>query len=269
LNRKKIFAIYKTLLKAYGNQGWWPITPKNKFLPEYLGKKNITDREALEVSTGAILTQNTSWNNVVKAIENLNRAGFFKSPFSFSKEKIASLIRPAGYYNQKSGYLKNFLDLILKRYDGKVKKLLSLPPENLRKILLDVKGIGRETADSIILYAAGKPVFVIDAYTKRILGRVFFYKKRGEQKNAPRPQTIFSDYEKARSFMERNLPKDSNIYNEYHALLVRLAKEHCFKKNPDCSSCPLSADYSIMRTAVARRGRDAPPPLPRLCRGAL
>jgi len=231
LKERKIFLVYKILFNRYGPQGWWPTTPTDKLTPQYIiNRKKLTPRESLEIATGAILTQNTSWTNVSKAIENLNRARFFNSPFSFPRRKIAELIHPAGYYNQKSGYLLNFLKLIKTKYDGDIEKLLSGPLNDLRKILLNVKGIGYETADSIILYASGKPIFVVDAYTRRILSRIF-RRKIGEK--------IFEDYEKTRCFMEKNLPKQSKVYNEYHALLVRLAKEHCLKKNPLCKTCPL------------------------------
>ncbi len=231
LKERKVFLIYKILFNKYGPQGWWPITPTGKHSPQYLiNKKNLSSQALLEIATGAILTQNTSWSNVAKAIENLNRARFFHFPFSFPRRTIAKLIHPAGYYNQKSEYLLNFFNLIKTMPDGNIKNLLRKPTNDLRKILLNVKGIGKETADSIILYAAGKPIFVVDAYTRRILSRVF---RRGTAKK------IFEDYEKTRCFMEENLPKKVKIYNEYHALLVRLAKEHCLKKNPLCNTCPL------------------------------
>ena len=200
--------IYGRLLAAYGPQGWWPgDTP-------------------FEVAVGAILAQATNWRNAARAIANLKDAGLL-SPEALGRlreEEIASLIRPAGFFNQKAKRLRAFLDLIRKH--GGLEGLFRLPRERLRAELLSVPGIGPETADSIVLYAAEKPSFVIDAYTRRILSRLGLIS--GDE-----------DYEELRRLFEDNLPRDLGLYKEYHALLVRHAKEHC-RARPRCNGCPLA-----------------------------
>ncbi|MGY4707132.1 hypothetical protein ACVNPS_05190 [Candidatus Bipolaricaulota sp. J31] len=200
--------IYARLLAAYGPQGWWPgDTP-------------------FEVAVGAILTQATNWRNAARAIANLKDAGSL-SPEALGRlreEEIASLIRPAGFFNQKAKRLRAFLDLIRKH--GGLEALFRLPRERLRSELLSVPGIGPETADSIVLYAAGKPSFVIDAYTRRILSRLGLIS--GDE-----------DYGELQRLFEENLPRDLELYKEYHALLVRHAKEHC-RARPRCNGCPLA-----------------------------
>lgn len=205
----RLLAVYRALLSAYGPQGWWPgDTP-------------------FEVAVGAILTQATSWRNAARAIGNLKSAGLL-SPEALGKlraEEIAPLIRPAGFFNQKAQRLRAFLDLIAE-YGG-LERLFRLPGDELREALLAVPGIGPETADSIALYAAGKPTFVIDAYTRRILSRLGLISG-----NEP--------YEELRRLFEGNLPRDVSLYKEYHALLVRHGKEHC-RARPHCKGCPLRA----------------------------
>lgn len=232
-----IFRIYKNLLDIYGPQGWWPVTPRGKTRPEYFavkspptisarGYKTGRDLSLLEIAVGAILAQNTSWSNVESAVENLNMTGFFRRPFSFSNALLKKMIRPAGYYNRKAVYVRNFLDVIEKDFRGDIKRLFAVEGGRLRRILLAVKGIGPETADSIILYGARKPVFVIDTYTMRIMRRAGLLAGN-------------ADYEGARAFFEASLPRSVGIYREYHAVLVRHAKERCRKKNPLCAGCPL------------------------------
>ena len=194
-----LLKIYETLLKHFGPQGWWPM--QNGFsTPEW------------EVCVGAILTQNTSWSNVEKALGNLKNEGILNKEDikKICTEKLAELIRPAGYYNQKSRKLK-----MLASFNGGVS----------RNSLLGIWGIGRETADSILLYAYGKPCFVVDAYTKRIFSRLGLVRED-------------SDYESVRKYFESGLPKNPDIYKEFHALIVRLGKDFCRKK-PSCSGCPL------------------------------
>ncbi|MBL7069069.1 MAG: endonuclease III domain-containing protein [Candidatus Omnitrophica bacterium] len=189
--------------------GWWPAdTP-------------------FEVMVGAILTQNTAWTNVEKAIVNLKNRRVLKpaSMARLEKKRLARLIRPAGYYNIKAKRLKNFLRFFLKEFNGSLKKFLSQPTDRLRERLLEVNGIGPETADSIILYAADRPVFVVDAYTKRVFSRHRIIGPRADYHNV---QTLFME----------NLPRRARLFNEYHALIVKLAKVYC-KKIPLCGSCPL------------------------------
>lgn len=161
------------------------------------------------------------------AVVNLNRAGFFRRPFDFSVGQIRTMIRPAGYYNQKAAYARNFLVAIKKYFGGKTENMSKIPAAELRECLLKINGIGRETADSIILYAARKPVFVVDAYTLRIAARAGIFAGN-------------IDYESARKFFESELPRSAKIFAEYHALIVRHAKEYCRKRNPACKAgCPL------------------------------
>lgn len=198
--------IYDILLNRFGPQGWWPIK----------GRYNSKEHDPFEIIVGAILTQNTSWNNVEKALNNLEKAHLIsiKKIKSIGQKRLAELIRPAGYYNQKSERLKIVADFFEK----------SKSPT--RAELLEVKGIGPETADSILLYAFNQPVFVIDAYTKRIFSRIGLCKDK-------------CTYDELHDLFHTNLTNDYKIFNEYHALLVELAKRYC-KKKPDCINCPVN-----------------------------
>ncbi len=211
----KIQNIYNILHKKFGPQRWWPTTLEGELHPTYHGKK-LTEKQKFEVIVGAILTQNTSWKNVEKAIFNLNKAKLLNIDKIRSAEErtIAKLIKPSGYFNQKAKRLKIIADFLSKN------------KKPSRDELLAVKGIGHETADSILLYAFNKPFFVIDAYTKRIFSRIGICKDR-------------CSYEELQKIFHDSFPKSQRIFNEYHALIVELAKQHCTKK-PDCSSCPLS-----------------------------
>lgn len=204
--------IYRVLYAAFGPQGWWP------------------GETPFEVMTGAILTQSTNWRNVEKAIANL-RAARLLAPAAMrraSPERLAGLIRPAGYHRVKAGRLRHFLDHLAARHGGSVVRMLRAPAAALREELLAVKGIGPETADSILLYAAGRPAFVVDAYTRRIFSR----------HGMVGPAVA---YEKLQQLFTRSLPADPRLFNEYHALLVRLGKEHCRSRSPRCADCPLAA----------------------------
>ncbi len=220
----KPLKLFNLLLNAFGEQGWWPVTEPNAVKPSYKKRAGLTKRQKFEVCIGAILAQNTSWKNVEKAIENLSRNGLLsvKAINSCSQKKLALLIRSSGYFNQKSVRLKRFAAHI---YNGSIEKMLSKPVEKLREELLSLHGIGPETADSILLYAAFKPVFVVDAYTKRIAERVFAKK--------------FHSYAELQAFFESGIPKSVACYNEFHALLVELGKNYC-SKNPKCSECPIN-----------------------------
>jgi endonuclease-3 related protein len=204
-------AFYKTLYAYFGPQHWWPAESR------------------FEVIIGAILTQNTSWSNVEKAIDNLKKNKLLKLPrlYKLPHKKLASLIRPAGYYNIKAKRLKEFLKFAYDSYRGNLKKMSSQGMYKLRKQLLSVNGIGPETADSILLYALDKPVFVVDAYTKRILSRHHIIKDD-------------SSYEKVQNLFMQNLKNKVILFNEYHALLVRLGKDFCRKNKPRCQDCPLN-----------------------------
>jgi endonuclease III related protein len=206
---KKLIQIYDLLLTRYGHRHWWPAeTP-------------------FEVCVGAILTQNTNWVNVEKAIANLKRKGCL-SPAALRDipvVSLAELIRPAGYFNVKSERLKDFIQWLFKNYGGSVEGMAGANLSKLREELLGVRGIGPETADSILLYACGKPSFVVDAYTKRLLAGLGLISGR-------------EGYEEVRSLFMDNLPRDVPLYNEFHALIVQHAKDHC-RKRPICLGCPL------------------------------
>jgi endonuclease-3 related protein len=202
--------IYKLLFERFGPQDWWPgDTP-------------------FEVIIGAILTQNTNWTNVEKAITNLKKAKSLTPDklHTIDISKLAELIRPAGYFNIKALRLKNFLNWLFNDYDGKLKNLDDVPTDRLREELLSIKGVGPETADSILLYALDRPVFVVDAYTARITARHHLI-------------DAGAGYDEIKELFESHLIEDVKTFNEYHALLVRLGKEFC-KPTPRCDSCPLN-----------------------------
>jgi endonuclease-3 related protein len=201
--------IFDKLLKAFGPRHWWP------------------GESPFEVMVGAILTQNTSWKNVEKAIEKL-KARSVLTPEGIHRLKtsdLASLIRSSGFYRIKADRLKSFVDFLFEEFEGKIERMKKEPAESLRKRLLEVKGIGQETADSILLYALQKPMFVVDAYTRRVLSRHGMISNR-------------DSYEEVQKLFMRHLPPDEKLFNEYHALLVHVAKSAC-KKIPQCDICPL------------------------------
>jgi endonuclease III related protein len=200
--------VFDTLLKQYGPLHWWPAqTP-------------------IEVCVGAILTQNTNWLNVEKAIVNLRREGLLSAEalWDIDRERLADLIRPSGFFNVKSVRLKDFVGWLLAGH-GSLDAMFSGDWRGLREELIAVRGIGRETCDSILLYAGGKPSFVVDAYTGRLFSRLGLVRES-------------DSYEQVRAFFMNALPSDSVLFNEYHALIVEHCKRHCRKK-PLCDGCPL------------------------------
>ena len=217
----RIKNILQLFLDYYDPQHWWPVTPAGKFKPEYTGGP-ISEKQKLEVIIGAILTQNTSWKNVEKAITELNKKDLIDIDkiLKVPENELAIIIKPSGYFNQKAKKLKNAAGF-LRKYP--LTDLEKLELTELRKLLLSVNGIGPETADSIILFAFNKPVFVVDAYTKRIFSRIGLIEKDAE-------------YEEIQKFFLKNLDKDAKLFNEYHALIVEHAKRYCRKK-PLCDSC--------------------------------
>lgn len=208
--RKSLEDIYEKLYRCFGPQDWWP------------------GDSPFEVIVGAILTQNTNWQNVARAIDNLKKAKVLTPTklHSLPLNKLAQLIRPSGYFNIKAKRLKSFLGFLFKNHQGKLDKMFSLPLDELRQEILSVKGIGPETADSILLYAGGYPVFVVDAYTKRIFSRKKLFSED-------------ADYHRVQEIFMVNLKKDVQLYNEYHALIVRLGKDFCKKTKPKCEICPI------------------------------
>lgn len=204
-----LMEMYEAMLAQFGPRGWWPARTK------------------FEVCAGAILTQNTAWRNVKRAIANLRAAKLLslKKINETPDEELAALIVPAGYYNMKAKRLKNFTGMVADEYGGSLARLFRLPAMQLREQLLEVNGIGFETADSIILYAAEKPVFVCDAYTRRIGARHGLFDSD-------------ADYETMRAYFTGRLPVDVQLYNEYHALIVGVGASYC-GRTPDCAACPL------------------------------
>lgn len=201
--------IFDLLFAHYGPRHWWPAeTP-------------------FEVCVGAILTQNTNWGNVEKAIANLKREGLLSAEAlrEIPVARLAEVIRPAGFFNVKSARLKAFVAWLYERHDGDLKRMFAGEWQKLREELLTVKGIGRETCDSILLYAGGKPSFVVDAYTTRLFSHLGLIRES-------------ADYEEVRALFMDNLPADPQLFNEYHALIVQHGKEHCRKK-PLCAGCGL------------------------------
>lgn len=205
----QLIKIYSLLLDRYGHLHWWPAeTP-------------------FEVCVGAILTQNTNWRNVEKAIANLKRERLLSAEAlrDLPVERLAEVIRPAGFFNVKSERIKGFIAWLFGRYDGSVERIFEGEWRQLREELLMVKGIGPETCDSILLYAGAKPSFVVDAYTRRLLSNLGLISGR-------------ESYEDIRTIFMENLPQDVKLFNEFHALIVQHAKEHCRKK-PRCAGCAI------------------------------
>jgi endonuclease-3 related protein len=201
--------IFNTLYKAFGPQHWWP------------------GETPFEVAVGAILTQNTNWVNVEKAINNLKNCTTLDAHFlhKMPHPKLASLIKPSGYFNIKAKRLKHFLAFLVNHYNGRIENMQNEDALMLRHQLLEVNGIGPETADSILLYALEKPFFVIDAYTKRVLAK---HKIVSEE----------ATYHEIQGLFHKNLPMDVKLFNEYHALFVMTGKHYC-KPKPRCEECPL------------------------------
>jgi endonuclease-3 related protein len=200
---------YRALLKHFGPQHWWPAeTP-------------------FEVIVGAILTQNTAWANVERAIANLKEHGLLdpRRLAEVDLDTLALAIRPAGYFNVKARRLKCFVEWFMARTGGDLERLRGTPAASLREELLGVCGIGPETADSILLYALGRPTFVVDTYTHRVLARHGW---------VPEETT----YDEMKDLFERGLPPDPKLYNEFHALVVAVGKEFCRAK-ARCEECPL------------------------------
>jgi len=212
-----LLRVYSLLYKIYGPRYWWPAS------------------SSFEVVVGAILTQNTNWSNVEKAIINLKKENLL-SPLTLRKlnpKRLAALIRPSGYYNIKAKRLKNFLDFLFLNYNGKLSMMKRSPLKALRKEILAINGIGPETADSILLYALDEPVFVIDTYTRRIAECLSI-------------TPAGSKYNDLQAVFVKNLPCDVKLFNEYHALLVIHSKTVC-KTRPDCEKCILRKEKGERR----------------------
>ncbi len=200
--------LYDVLLGAFGPQHWWP------------------GETPFEVMVGAVLTQNTNWKNVERAIDNLKGSDLLDphALHRLSEAKLATLVRPSGFYNVKARRLKALLNWLIDSADGDLEDLRRRPLSKLRGALLSVPGVGPETADSILLYALGKPTFVVDAYTRRVLRRHGLVDER-------------ASYEDVKALFELCLPRKAQLFNEYHALLVELGKRFC-RPQPLCADCP-------------------------------
>ena len=220
--RRKLQTIYRRLRKVRGHAGWWPA------------------KTAFEVCVGAILTQNTSWTNVEKALASLRRAGrlSFRSLNELDAQEIAPLIRSSGFFNVKARRLRAFLDFLGRDFGGRCAHMRALPAQQLRGRLLAVPGVGRETADSIALYAAGQPLFVIDAYTHRLLSRLGL--TRGDE-----------PYDDVQRLVMDHLPADPALFNDYHAQIVLHGKDVC-RVRPRCGACVLSDLCSFGGPQTAR-----------------
>jgi endonuclease III related protein len=201
---------YKRLLAEYGPQGWWPAKGR------------------LEVILGAILTQNTNWRNAASAIRQLREAGLLnlRSLRGVNESELRSLIRSAGFFRQKARTIVTFVRWLEEHHEGSLRRMFKRPAEELRTALLKLRGLGPETADAILLYAGNRPVFVADAYTRRILARHGMLAEN-------------AGYTETQEFIHWQLERDPRVYNEFHALLVEAGKRHCKRRSPCCGGCPL------------------------------
>lgn len=203
--------IFGNLLDTYGPQSWWPAdTP-------------------FEMMLGAILTQNTSWTNVEKALTNLSKVCELSPEdiLSLTPDRLEEAIRPSGYFRQKAKRLNIFCRFCLEEYEGDLNQMKFVQIKKLRRQLLDLHGIGPETADSMLLYALDRPVFVVDAYTSRLFSRLGLCDGKAK-------------YDDVQALFMENLQPDVRMFNEYHALIVRHAKEMCSKRTPECEECTLA-----------------------------
>jgi endonuclease III related protein len=203
--------IYDRLLAAFGPQHWWP------------------GDSPFEVIVGAVLVQNTSWKNVERAIANLRDSGSMspQTLYDLPAGELSGLIRPAGYFQVKTKRLRNLLRFIVEEFDGSLDAMFQVDLATLRERLLAIHGVGPETADAILLYAGGLPTFVVDTYAHRVLARHGWI---GYE----------AGYDETKDLFESNLPQDAPLYNEYHALLVRVGKDYCRRTDPKCETCPLA-----------------------------
>jgi len=201
---------YSVLRARFGPQQWWPA------------------RTRLEVILGAILTQNTTWHNATLALRNLRKSGLlsWQALRRACLSGLEACVRPSGFYRQKARTIRDFVDWLSREHAGSLDRLFSLSTDELRRRLLDLRGLGPETADAIILYAVERPVFVADAYTRRVLARHGFVSEA-------------ADYHQTQEFLHAHLPPDASLFNEFHALLVAVGKTHCKPRSPRCAGCPL------------------------------
>jgi endonuclease III related protein len=221
---------YSALHGRFGPQRWWPA------------------RTRLEVILGAILTQNTAWHNATLALRNFRKAGLlnWQALRRADRSTVEACVRPAGFYRQKTRTILEFVDWVGRQYGNSLNKLFSIPAEELRRQLLGLRGLGPETVDAILVYAGRHPHFVADAYTRRVLARHGFV-------------SAGAGYHETQEFLHAHLPPDTNLFNEFHALLVGLGKKHCRPRSPRCAGCPLEEFLKPVASGqglVARAGGD-------------
>lgn len=221
-----LLKIYALLYRKFGPRHWWPGDTR------------------LEIIIGAILTQNTAWSNVERAVANLKKKDLLtvKALSQIPEQKLAELIRPAGYFNIKADRIKKFLAFLNARFGGSINRMFRTETQRLRRELVNVKGIGPETADSILLYAGEKPVFVVDAYTKRIFSRHGYIEED-------------TDYEEIQNLFYKGLRRDVKLFNEFHALIVELGKNLCRAAKPLCNECPIRRIKNARRDKAKRDKR--------------
>ena len=225
-----VMELHRALHGRYGAQGWWPTTPPAGVHPRYYPdepERRPTPREQWEIAVGAVLTQNTTWRNASRALTALARARrlSLRRLAACPREELTRLIHPALYYNEKARNLQELAAWVIDRHGGRVARWLAQPPAALRVELLARRGIGPETADCILLYAAGYPFFVIDAFTRRICQRLGWVGAK-------------VSYDDLQRLFAAPLPEDPKLFSEFHALLVRHAVEHC-RATPLCDGCCL------------------------------
>jgi len=208
--REELLDIYRLLFNFFGPRNWWP------------------GDSPFEIIIGAILTQNTSWKNVEKAISYIKDARKLspQAMFSIEEKELEQLIKPSGFYKLKAKRIKSFMNFLFIRYHGDLNKMKMIDTPALRAQLLGINGIGEETADSILLYALNKPIFVVDAYTRRIFSRLGYIEENW-------------DYSQIQNFFMKNLPLNTQLFNDYHAQIVKLGNTLCHRTNPYCENCPL------------------------------
>jgi endonuclease-3 related protein len=218
---------YSVLRARFGPQQWWPA------------------RTRLEVILGAILTQNTTWHNATLALRNLRKSGLlsWQALRRACLSGLEACVRPSGFYRQKARTIRDFVDWLSREHAGSLDRLFSLPTDELRRRLLDLRGLGPETVDAIILYAVPRPLFVADAYTRRVLAR------HGLVSEA-------AGYHLTQEFLHAHLPPDTSLFNEFHALLVAVGKKHCKPQSPRCAGCPL--EEFLPQGGAAQRRAQAP-----------
>jgi endonuclease-3 related protein len=218
---------YSVLRARFGPQQWWPA------------------RTRLEVILGAILTQNTTWHNATLALRNLRKSRLlsWQALRHAYLSGLEACVRPSGFYRQKARTIRDFVDWLSREHAGSLVRLFSLSTDELRRRLLDLRGLGPETADAIILYAARRPLFVADAYTRRVLARHGFVSDA-------------ADYDQTQEFLHAHLPPDTSLFNEFHALLVAVGKKHCKPQSPRCAGCPL--EEFLPQGGAAQRLAQAP-----------